>query len=373
MAASNACGSRAMQAFPCVARADQLSASRYPIYGPALSNGDGDIMRAPFFITGLLLAATPALANDTTAELTTGGLTFVQTADVTMAEENLYVSREMVKVDYVFVNNSGKDVESVIAFPMPDVTGGSESDIAYGDPEADNFLGFSVVQDGKPIKPELQQRVFAGDIDRTAELVAAKIPLLPYSDKTAAALKALPQDVKDRFIAEGLARVDEYDAGQGWQKDLTPTWTLRSAYWWKTTFPSGKPVKVSHRYTPSVGGTVAMSFIENGKPAYDYKEYTSRYCIDSDFMKTAAKLEAKQKAGGPYYTEQWLSYILTTGANWSGPIGKFKLTIDKSKPQDFVSFCGKGVKKVGPTTFEISATDFTPDKDLHVLFLTSGE
>jgi hypothetical protein len=89
-------------------------------------------------------------------------------------------------------------------------------------------------------------------------------------------------------------------------------------------------------------------------------------------MKTAAKLEAKQKAGGPYYTEQWLSYILTTGANWSGPIGKFKLTIDKSKPQDFVSFCGKGMKKVGPTTFEISATDFTPDKDLHVLFLTSG-
>ncbi|TWF57242.1 DUF4424 domain-containing protein [Neorhizobium alkalisoli] len=329
-------------------------------------------MRTPFLIGGMLLAAAPALANDTTAELTTGGLTFVQTGDITMAEENLFLSRSQVKVDYVFINNSGKDVESTIAFPMPDVTGGSESDLDYGDPEADNFLGFSVVQDGKPIKPELQQRVFAGDIDRTDELLAAKIPLLPYSDKTSAALKKLPQDVKDRFVAEGLARVDEYDAGQGWQKDLTPAWTLRSAYWWKTTFPAGKPVKVSHRYKPSVGGTVAMAFIENGKPAYDYKDYVSRYCIDADFMKTAAKLEAKQKAGGPNYYEQWLSYILTTGANWSGPIGKFKLTIDKGKPQDFVSFCGKGVKKVGPTTFEMSATDFTPEKDMHVLFLTAA-
>ena len=330
-------------------------------------------MRAILMAGALMLCASQALANDTTAELTTGGLIYVQNSDVSMQEENLYISREEVLVDYVFRNTGDKEVESVIAFPMPDVTGGSMSDIAYGDPEADNFLGFSVVQDGRQIKPELQQRVIATGIDRTDELLAQKVPLLPYSDKTAEALKSLPADVKQRWIAEGLIYVDGYDAGKGWQEDLRPTWTLRSAYWWKTKFPAGKPVKVSHRYKPSVGGTVAMSFIQNGKPAYEYKSYVERYCIDDAFMKTAAKLEAAAGKNGPNYTEQWVSYVLTTGANWSGPISKFKLTIDKGSEKDFVSFCGSGVKKVGPTTFEMSATDFTPTKDLHVLFLTAGD
>jgi len=329
-------------------------------------------MRGILLAGSLLLCASQGFANDTTAELTTGGLIYVQTSDVSMEEENLYISREEVLVDYVFRNTSDKEVESVIAFPMPDVTGGSMSDIAYGDPEADNFLGFSVVQDGRQIKPELQQRVIATGIDRTDELLAQKVPLLPYSDKTAEVLKGLPEDVKQRWIAEGLIYVDRYDAGKGWQEDLRPTWTLRSAYWWKTRFPAGKPVKVSHRYKPSVGGTVAMSFIENGKPAYEYKSYVERYCVDDAFMKTAAKLEAAAGKSGPNYTEQWVSYVLTTGANWSGPISRFKLTIDKGQAQDYVSFCGKGVKKVGPTTFEMSATDFTPEKDLHVLFLTAG-
>ena len=90
-------------------------------------------------------------------------------------------------------------------------------------------------------------------------------------------------------------------------------------------------------------------------------------------MKTAARLEAAAAKSGPHYTEQWISYILTTGANWSGPIGKFKLTVDKGREKDFVSFCGTGVKKVGPTTFEMSATDFYPQKDLHVLFLNAVE
>lgn len=330
-------------------------------------------MRWTLLISGLLLSTPSALANDSMAELGAGGLIYVQTSDVAMEEENLYISREEVLVDYIFRNTGDKDIESVVAFPMPDIVGSLESDIALDDAESDNFLGFSVVQDSRQIKPELQQRVIAAGIDRTDELLTRNIPLLPYSEKTFAALKSLPEDVKAQWVAEGLIDVDRYDAGQGWQEDLRPAWTLRSVYWWKTMFPAGKPVRVSHRYKPSVGGTVAMSFIDQGNPGATYKEYVERYCIDNAFMKTAAKLEAAANKSGPNYTEQWVSYILTTGANWSGPIGKFKLTIDKGQPQDYVSFCGSGVKKTGPTTFEMRAEDFSPEKDLHILFLTAAD
>ncbi|MNF03098.1 hypothetical protein D3C80_2023590 [compost metagenome] len=64
-----------------------------------------------------------------------------------------------------------------------------------------------------------------------------------------------------------------------------------------------------------------------------------------------------------------MSYILTTGANWGGSIGKFKLTVDKGDEKNFVSFCGSNVRKVGPTRFEMTATDFYPEKDLHILLV----
>ena len=330
-------------------------------------------MRWTMLIGGLLLAAPDALANDSMAELGTGGLIYVQTSDVAMQEENLYISRKEVLVDYVFRNTGDKDVDGVVAFPMPDITGSMDANIALDDMDSDNFLGFSVLQDSREIKPELQQRAIATGIDRTEELLARKIPLLPLSDKTSAAIKALPDDVKADWIAKGLIFVDRYDAGKGWQEDFRPAWTLRSAYWWKTKFPAGKPIKVSHRYKPSVGGTVAMTFIDQGKPGANYKDYVERYCIDQSFMQTAAKLEKAAGTSGPFYTEQWLSYILTTGANWGGTIGKFKLTIDKERAQDYVSFCGDGIKKVGPTTFEMNATDFSPTKDLHLLFLVAPD
>ncbi|MDO1581251.1 DUF4424 domain-containing protein [Rhizobium oryzicola] len=311
-----------------------------------------------------------ALANDTMAELKAGGLVFVRTSDVIMSQEELFLSMDEVRVDYVFTNKSDKNVETVVAFPMPDVEGSMGLNLALDDRESDNFLGFTVTQDGQAIKPTLDQHVLVAGVDRTDELRAAKVPLLPYSEKTYAALAALPDATKKDWISKGLFLEDIIDAGKGPQADYTPLWTLRSTYWWKTTFPAGKTVRVSHRYKPSVGGTVEISFVQDGKPNQYYKEYAARYCMDDAFLKTGIKLRNDQERTNVIYSERWLSYILKTGANWSnGAIGKFKLAVDKGRPENYVSFCGDGVKKTGPTTFVMEKTDFWPDKDLDLLFL----
>lgn len=324
----------------------------------------------------LALAAGPALANDTMAELKAGGLVYVQTSDVIMAEEELYISPTKVRVDYVFRNQGDKDVESVIAFPMPDIAGSPDMNISVPDFEADNFLGFSVTQDGKPITPELQQRVVsATGVDLTEEVVSRGVPLRPFGEATSEALKKLSPEVRSDWLTRGLLMEDIYDAGNGWENHPMPIWTLRSVYHWKTTFPAGKDVRVHHEYTPGVGGTVAISFLLDGKPNdYNYEDYRNRFCMDDAFIRLAKKLEkGSREQTGPYYTEQWISYVLTTGANWAGAIGKFKLTVDKGAEKNFVSFCGEGVKKTGPTTFEMTATDFYPQKDLDVLLLVPTE
>ncbi|MBP1850357.1 DUF4424 domain-containing protein [Rhizobium halophytocola] len=318
------------------------------------------------------LSGQPGLANDTMAELKTGGIAFVASPDVRMVSEDLYLSPKAVKVDYLFHNDGKTDIDTVVAFPMPDITGVLEGDMALPDESSDNFLDLKVSQDGVAIPLDLQQRAYSPTgLDVTGDLNAHKIPLMPYGTRTWTALEGLPPEVLADFEAKGLIIDDLYDSGKGMEHHPQPVWTLKSVYYWRTTFLAGKDVRVHHDYVPSLGGTAGISFVYDGETNVDiFQDYQKRYCVDDGFIRLADKLQAAAaKDNGPYYVENWISYILKTGSNWRGPIGRFHLTVDKGEESSFVSFCGQGVVKTGPTTFEMQVENFLPEKDLDVLFL----
>jgi hypothetical protein len=324
-----------------------------------------------FFLAAMLGAtAAPALANDSTAELGTGGLILSRSDAVEMQGEDLFLSRDRVAVDYVFRNNSDKDVDTIVAFPMPDIEG-NPNVIPSIPQEEDNFLGFEVTVEGKPVAPQLEQKAFAAGIDVSADLKANGIPFYPFGQAAADALATLPQQVADDLQARGIIVLDEYDDGSGWKRVRTPYWRLSSTYWWRASFPAGKAVHVSHRYKPSAGGTVGLTFYFDDKFQGQYDAYKKRYCMDAGFERAVRKAQSAPGAdGNPPLFEGRLAYILTTGGNWAtGSIGKFKLTVDKGYRNSLVSFCGQNVRKTGPTTFEMTAEDFYPEQDLDILFL----
>jgi hypothetical protein len=319
----------------------------------------------------LALVASDVRANDTMAVLGAGGLTFTRTEQITMAREDLYISPERVDVKYTYRNTGDTPVTTIVAFPMPKIGGPVETMAAVPDEQSDNFMGFSVVQDGEEIEPNLQQRVLVQGIDFTEEVKAKGVPLQPLSAKTREAVAALDEAVIEDWLAKGLVVNMDYGAEK---PEYVPTWELDSVYWWETTFPAGQEVEVEHTYRPSVGGTTGLVFLYDGKPSEQIEDYKKRYCLDDDFLKAAIKLEKSQNFDtGLYYFEQWLSYILMTGNNWFGPIEDFHLTVDKSNPNHIISFCGANVKKTGPTTFEMRAKDFVPEKDLEILMLVSSK
>ncbi len=321
------------------------------------------------FAAAGLAGAGPASANDTTADLKTGGLIFVRNDVIAMQREDLYISPDAVRVDYVFRNTSDADVDTVVAFPMPDITAQQDYDVAVPERDSDNFLGFEVEADGQTLEPTLEQKAFAAELDVTELLADAGVPLNPYAEATQTALDGLPLETRRDWTARGLLYLDRYDAGQGWQESHRPTWRLKSTYWWRMRFPANKPVAVKHRYQPSVGGTVAVTFLEDGKPTPErHDDYVRKYCIDRSFEQAVLKA-AKRSDGYPPFFENWISYVLTTGANWATTIETFHLTIDKGDTKNLVSFCGEGVKKTGPTTFEMTKTDFYPTRDLDILIL----
>nr|WP_314258768.1 DUF4424 domain-containing protein [uncultured Devosia sp.] len=329
-------------------------------------------MRLQLALGALLLGAVPVLANDTTAVVTTGGLEFVTNPDIVMESEELFISAEEIRVVYQFRNTGDVDQSILVAFPMPEIVPNFYSDVSYPmGLEGDGF-GFETTFNGEPVAVELHEYAYAFGVDRTKMLKQLGLPLLPINQAASEATDALDAETRAELLHLGMLTPDEYDAGEGWEKHYYPAWTYRATYTWEGNFPAGEVVTVEHKYAPSVGGTVGVSFLGEAYEDYDPgKEYAEKYCTDASFVAAVEKtLTNKDEPWSAPFTESWISYILTTGGNWGGgSIGRFRLVVDKGSPDNLVSFCGDGVKKIGPTTFEMVAEDFWPDRELDVLIL----
>jgi hypothetical protein len=318
------------------------------------------------------LAVGPALANDTTAELSTGGLIFVHNDDVEMQSEELAISSNEVSVRYRFFNKADKEITVLVAFPMPDiVVEGPDEPVAVPTEDPVNLLAFKTTVNGTPVTTDVEQRVIAVGLDRTQLLRSLGIPLAPHLASTNQALDRLPPDKWDELLRLGLAEIEEYDSGRGTRQHLGARWTLQTTFYWQQTFAPNAETAIEHHYQPSVGASVQTSLgsPDEAKEPW-YEEYKERYCFNHEFLVAVerARKAANSKFGAPF-AEERIDYILNTGANWSGPIKEFRLVVDKGAAENLVSFCGDDVKKISETQVELRKTDYTPDGNLSILFL----
>jgi hypothetical protein len=320
----------------------------------------------------MLAAATviPAEANDSSAELATGGLQFVRNDAVEMRSEDLFISAAEIRVRYRFFNKSPKDVTVHVAFPMPEIRiRHPDKNISVPTDDPVNVLGFATVVNGASVTTQVEQRVLAGGIDRTATLRGLGVPLAPHLLATSKALDRLPRDKQDEIVRMGLAEIEEYDAGKGMERHLAARWALRTTFYWQQTFAAHKETVIEHRYKPSVGGTVMTSLGASfARKEPWHAAMLQKYCIEPDIIRALDRARRSKDEAAPY-GEQRIEYILKTGANWSGPIGDFRLVMDKGSRDNLVSFCGDGVKKIGPTQFEMRKKNFTPQGNFAVLIL----
>ena len=324
---------------------------------------------------GLLITAlvsAPALANDTTAELTTGGLHFTKNDNVEMRAEDLFISTKEIRVRYRFFNKSDKDVTVHVAFPMPVIDAEHQGrDIAVPTDDPVNVLGFVTRADGKPVVTQVEQKVTAKGVDRTAYLRELKIPLAPHLNSTSKALTRLPRAKWTELVDMGLAEIEESDYGKGRVKELHPRWSLQTTFYWQQTFLAQKETIIEHRYKPSVGGSVMTALsVPSERNEKWHANSIRKHCIEKSLLDTIDRARRSSKDSvSPPFSEERIDYVLKTGANWSGPIGDFRLVVDKGDANALVSFCGDGVKTIGPTQFEMRKINFTPEGNISVLIL----
>lgn len=302
-----------------------------------------------------------------------------------METEDLFIGLDRIAVDYTFRNKSDADVTGEVIFPLPPISIGALWNIDYNLPDdidRENLVNFTVTVDGQAVTPKVDRvavlnsewwndvpgnvRYDTPGKDVTADLERLGIPLSMDIDKVDAALKALTPEQQAEAAKLGLAEFMPAD-GEIAAENM-PQWAIVIRYHWTQTFPAGKALSVSHEYENHPPGGL---FTWDHPPTADYeKEIAAKYCIDDGTSKMMARnLEYQDQDGTTYRmgTSYETEYVLRTANSWAGPIGKFKLTLDKAYPDYVISLCADGVKKTGPTTFVVEKTDYTPDRDLNIL------
>ena len=312
----------------------------------------------------------PALANDSSAELAVGGLVFTRSADVSMESEELKITPDIVSVRYRFRNQTPNPVTLTVAFSLPDIDLSEAENFSFSTNDPINFVGFETKVDGKPVKFTIHQQALLGGVDVSAKLRDIGAPLLPIGAQQLK-LSELPQTTRDLMIAQGL--LQQSGANEKGQPLYDATWTVKTSFVRQQTFPPNRPVVVEHHYRTSLGvsfDTVLRKGLRLNKAMEsEVQRYRTLYCIQDSFLAAIDKLGAASDANIENLQERRIRYVLKTGANWAGPIKDFKLVIDKGKPDYLVSFCGDNIARISPTAFQISAKNYTPNKDLGVLIV----
>ena len=319
------------------------------------------IVAAAAVLAGL---AAPAWADDSSAALGAGGLVFTQNPNIRMADEDLYISPKEVRVRFAFANDGDKDIDTMVAFPLPDIDMSEFYGSAIGTKTEDpvNFVGFTVAADGVAIAPKVEQKAFVKGGDVTALLAAAGVPVNLTVGQGYTALDKLPKAGRAPLLA---AHVVE-DEGDG---TLVPQWVAKTRFYWMQRFPAHKTVVLSHRYKPVTGQSFFGEFALGGEEGAYYEK---SFCLDEPTKSALRKKVAAQKAKGgemgDLLTVTATDYVLSTAKNWHGPIGHFHLTLDKLAPGAVLSLCWNGdLRKTSPTRFEFDATNFTPARDISMM------
>lgn len=305
-------------------------------------------------------AMTTAAANDSTGYVAMNGVNYIKNDKITMQKEDLYISKNLIKVDYEFKNLTNKPITETVLFPLPIVPVIVDSD--YADIQG-TINSFKTIVNGRAVNYKTHARAFMyahkndktdydNPIDVTKEFqscgVAQHDILKVWSDKeTLAKINKKVGNCDNPTLKKLMGEVDV---------TLAPEWAIewegQVIYEFNQTFAPNAITKISHRYAPLVGGSVQLV-------SFEYPQF----CVDKSTQATL-----KKHLSLPYSA---VGYILTTGANWAKPIERFSLTVERDKGE-LVSFCwdGKGkVQKVGDGKFKVTETNFIPKHDLDIAFI----
>lgn len=290
----------------------------------------------------------------------TTGPVFDLPVGVSVERQEVYVSIYSVRLTYVFKSSRRQTARFSFVLPEmpvdagPDAIGVAEGDEAAGfaaDAQPVNYLDLSIRVNGQLLALAGRGRALLDGRDVTRQLLDAGVPLLYYLDGEAPWLRLSP-DVRTMLEANGLLGLD------------TALWNYQASFGWDQAFQPGE-TRVEIRYAPVFRYWSDLNLDDFPELATDGPA-TRAYCVD-DAVRRA--FFGKRL---PYelYT---VTHRLTPPSGWHGSVAHYRLVVDKGVMTNLVAFCPSDARKISPTTFEWTASNYTPDSETGVLFFSDPD
>lgn len=352
-----------------------------------------------------MLASEGAWANDTSSELALGGLRFVNTDEIAIEREDLFLSPKEVRVRYEMRNLTEHPVTLHVAFPMPAVPVESPAGYMLFDEQGrqagrallefphwgrENFLDFQVKANGRYLAAYQEVKALLPDgSDITAKLrdIGGYDLILRPRMFSASGGSSLEDDIGPKILRE-LEDIGAVDPGSSKDKVGLANWRTLITYHWDITYKPGVTV-VEHSYKPIYGS----EHVYFGKSAEEWQVKSrqatiDKFCIPGSEVLRLEEALARQRRNGPasaddeyFWGSLYLGYVLTTGANWAGPIRHFHLDITTDEdhpgveernfmPVGTVELCSEfPLHRLASGHIEADVDNFIPTRDIHALLL----
>lgn len=283
-------------------------------------------------------AAPPPTATDgpDQASLTVGAMETSSAAALAIAGIDIGVAAGNVAYAYYLRNTGSADVALTASVSLPDLQASANDSETWvlSSNQAENPIGLAVTVGGAPVTTKADVHAYALGLDRTSEIKAEHLPLIPFGPVADKALAALSHDAADRLAALGI--VSPRDPAQP-NEPAASGWTLRVVHSWRLTLPAGKTTPVEVKFKPIVAE------YQLGKADLDSVDDLK----DDVCLRPAAlnAIQARLKNGGVWKVTD-LTVDVTGPTNWNDNASP-TLSVQKPGPNAIIAFCGIDEKTVG--------------------------
>lgn len=315
-------------------------------------------------IVALTLVCQAAHADDAYSALGAGGLVFKHSSAISMDREVLKISPDRIVVSYQFKNNSKKDVDTIVAFPLPPVKCGWFQRSDYPN-------DFETTVDGVPIRARIEKRAFVRDDEEGANAKARGFKkgqdvtrFLREHSIPVDCRRAIPKGRWRSIAVPGYTRAIEVGLASPYFKTdpYSIYYETHILYFWHQIFPAQSTVRITHAYRPADGGGVYGGL-------EDYPAYRNNLHIYQQFFASQPKLSSFLSDLNPAENYGYLlvRFILKSANTWQGPIKDFRLVI--KQPRCFVVTSIVGTMSLIDGNIVVRKNSFEPTSDLEVLYI----
>lgn len=311
------------------------------------------------------------------AQTYAGGLQSMRSPHLVLSNQDIILNLDQVKVSYTYTNTANTDITETLVFMLP--------------VKSEDNRQFAVTVNQAPVQFQVMQHVInAAGRDITKEFKTLYLPINPI-----AAIHTIDASPNRDSIIARLRTMNLID-----QHEDTPTWTVRTYYYWQQTFPAQSKIHIEQTFKPSITThnvklnsfmnllklpvkfvkkmvNVAIhwsladeSALKNLQEQFaKYYPRIHNYCPTKEDYQTlvhAYKLNPHKK---PVIELKELNFAYGENELWANPVNRFNLTIESPKNMYPLLCWNDQLKRAGNNALQFSADNYIPAANIAVLYV----